>query len=85
VKSQFGWHIIKVEEKRTKPAPQFAEVQDQIGNYLAQHAQQTLLLSLREKAKIVQLDKPAEPSTGAAGGATATPAPAAPAPAAPPK
>jgi peptidyl-prolyl cis-trans isomerase C len=83
VKSQFGWHIIKVEEKRTKPAPQFAEVQDQIGNYLSQRAQQTLLLSLREKAKIVQLDKPAAPSTGAAGGAT--PSPAAPTPAAPPK
>jgi peptidyl-prolyl cis-trans isomerase C len=87
VKSQFGWHVIKVEEKRTKPIPPFAEVQDQIGNYLTQRAQQALLLSLREKAKIVQLDKPPAPA-GAAGGAT--PAPAQPdastkAPAAPPK
>jgi len=81
VKSQFGWHIIKVEEKRTKPVPQFTEVQDQIGNYLTQRAQQTLLLSLREKAKIVQLEKPpapAQPDSSAK-------APAAPAPAAPPQ
>jgi len=81
VKSQFGWHVIKVEEKRVKPIPPFDEVKDQIGNYLQQRAQQTLLLSLREKAKIVQLDKPATPAPGAAG--SATPAPAA--PAAPPK
>jgi peptidyl-prolyl cis-trans isomerase C len=76
VKSQFGWHIIKVEEKRTKPVPQFAEVQDQIGNYLAQRAQQALLLSLREKAKIVQLEKP--PAPAQADGSTKTPAPAQP-------
>ncbi|SDR60895.1 peptidyl-prolyl cis-trans isomerase C [Rhizobiales bacterium GAS113] len=84
VKSQFGWHVIKVEEKRTKPVPAFEEVKDRIGTYLVQKAQQEFLLSLREKAKIVQLDKPATPAPGAAGGAT--PAPAAPAtPATPPK
>jgi len=81
VKSQFGWHIIKVEEKRTKPVPQFTEVQDQIGNYLTQRAQQTLLLSLREKAKIVQLEKPPAPAQPDA----SAKAPAAPAPAAPPQ
>ncbi|MBV9975486.1 MAG: peptidylprolyl isomerase [Hyphomicrobiales bacterium] len=81
VKSQFGWHIIKVEEKRTKPVPEFAQVQDQIGNYLVQRAQQTLLLSLREKAKIVQLEKPTAPAQPDA----SAKAPAAPAPAAPPQ
>src|SRR5258705_2132051 len=30
VKSQFGWHIIKVEDKRTKPVPAFENVKDQI-------------------------------------------------------
>ena len=29
VKTQFGWHVIKVEDKRTKPAPAFDEVKDQ--------------------------------------------------------
>ena len=87
VKSQFGWHVIKVEGKRNKPLPPFDQVKDQVGNYIAQKAQQALLLSLRSKAKIVQLDKPATPSAPAAGGApaSAAPAPATPAPAAPPK
>ncbi|MBV9755379.1 MAG: peptidyl-prolyl cis-trans isomerase, partial [Hyphomicrobiales bacterium] len=84
VKSQFGWHIIKVEEKRTKPVPEFAQVQDQIGNYLVQRAQQTLLLSLREKAKIVQLEKPPAPAQPDAS-AKAPAAPADPAPTAPPQ
>ena len=32
VKTQFGWHIIKVEDKRTKPVPEFDKVKDQIEN-----------------------------------------------------
>ena len=63
VKSQFGWHVIKLEGKRTKPAPPFDEVKEQIGNYLVQKAQQAYLLSLREKAKIVELDKPSAPAS----------------------
>jgi peptidyl-prolyl cis-trans isomerase C len=61
VKSQFGWHIIKVEEKRTKPAPQFAEVQDQIGNYLTQRAQQDAVLQLHNAAKIELFDADGKP------------------------
>ena len=30
VKSQFGWHIIKVEEKRNRKAPDFDQVKGQI-------------------------------------------------------
>ena len=30
VKCQFGWHVIKVEEKRNKPAPSFEETKDQV-------------------------------------------------------
>jgi peptidyl-prolyl cis-trans isomerase C len=77
VKSQFGWHIIKVEEKRTKPVPPFDQVKEQIGNYLVQKAQQAYLLSLREKAKIVEVDKPAT-AQAPASGATPAPAPASP-------
>ena len=39
VKTQFGWHIIKVEDKRTKQAPEFDKVKDQIEAYLARKAQ----------------------------------------------
>lgn len=59
VKSQFGWHVIKVEEKRTKPVPTFEEMKEQIENYLSRKAQQDVILALREKAKVERLDQPA--------------------------
>jgi peptidyl-prolyl cis-trans isomerase C len=61
VKSQFGWHVIKVEEKRTKPVPAFEEMKEQIENYLSRKAQQDVILALREKAKVERLDQPAAP------------------------
>lgn len=60
VKSQFGWHVIKLEDKRAKPLPDFAAVKPQIDQYLERKAQQDLVLALREKAKVERLDKPAE-------------------------
>jgi peptidyl-prolyl cis-trans isomerase C len=56
VKSQFGWHVIKVEEKRTKPAPSFEETKDQVEAYLGRKAQQDLIMSLRKDAKVEKLD-----------------------------
>jgi peptidyl-prolyl cis-trans isomerase C len=58
VKSQFGWHVIKVEEKRTKPIPPFEEMKEQVEAYLTRKAQQDLVLALREKAKVERLDQP---------------------------
>ncbi len=62
VKSQFGWHVIKLEDKRTKPLPDFAAVKPQIDQYLERKAQQDLVLAMREKAKVERLDKPAAPA-----------------------
>jgi peptidyl-prolyl cis-trans isomerase C len=56
IKTQFGWHVIKVEEKRTKPVPSFEEMQDQVNTYLERKAQQDLILGLRKSAKIERLD-----------------------------
>jgi len=58
VKTQFGWHIIKVEEKREKPVPTFEEVKDQVDSYLAQKTQQDIILALRKDAKIQRFDEP---------------------------
>lgn len=69
VKSQFGWHIIKLEDKRSKPLPDFAAVKPQIDQYLERKAQQDIVLALREKAKVERLDKPAAPATPAPGAA----------------
>lgn len=60
VKTQFGWHVIKLEEKRAKALPTFDSVQKDIENYLVREGQQKVILSLREKGKIERLDTPAE-------------------------
>ena len=59
VKTQFGWHIIKVEDKRMKPTPTFEQVKGQIENYVAHRAQAALVEKLRASASIEHLDKPA--------------------------
>ncbi|WP_199086147.1 peptidylprolyl isomerase [Bosea sp. ASV33] len=65
VKSQFGWHVIKLEDKRSKPLPDFAAVKPQIDQYLERKAQQDLVIAMREKAKVERLDKPAAPAAPA--------------------
>ena len=60
VKTQFGWHVIKVEEKRTKAAPKFEDVKPQIENFVTRKAQAELVTKLRADAKIERLDKPAK-------------------------
>ena len=60
VKTQFGWHVIKVEDKRTKQAPKFEEVKPQIENFVVRKAQAELVTKLRADAKIERMDKPAK-------------------------
>jgi peptidyl-prolyl cis-trans isomerase C len=60
VKSQFGWHIIKVEEKRNRKPPEFDQVKGQIETYVARKAQADYVGKLREAAKIERMAKPAE-------------------------
>jgi peptidyl-prolyl cis-trans isomerase C len=52
VKSQFGWHVIKLEDKRNKPVPEFEQVKGQIENYVVRRAQTELVSKLRDAAKI---------------------------------
>ena len=59
VHTQFGWHIIKVEDKRTKPTPSFDQVKTQLQNYVMHRAQAEMVDSLRKSASIERLDKPA--------------------------
>ena len=60
VKSQFGWHIIKVEEKRKRKAPDFDQVKAQIETYVTRKAQAEYVGKLRDSAKIERMDKPEE-------------------------
>ena len=59
VKTQFGWHIIEVEDKRTRPTPTFEQVKPQIENYVAHRAQAEMVENLRKSATVERLDKPA--------------------------
>src|SRR3954468_22505649 len=60
VKSQFGWHVIKVEEKRTRKAPDFDQVKPQIETYVVRKAQADYVAKLRTAAKVERMDQPAE-------------------------
>jgi peptidyl-prolyl cis-trans isomerase C len=66
VQTQFGWHIIKVEERRNRPLPTFDQVKDTIISQLtAQKAQQTLK-DLHDAAKIDIVDPEIKKSMDAA-------------------
>ncbi|MCO5128872.1 MAG: peptidylprolyl isomerase, partial [Rhodobacteraceae bacterium] len=58
VKTAFGWHIIKVEDKRQRKPPKFDAVKDQIETFVTRKAQIELLNKLRQQAKIERDDKP---------------------------
>ena len=62
VHTQFGWHVIKLEDKRTKPTPTFDQVKAQLSNYVEHRAQADLVDNLRKNATIERLDKPAAPA-----------------------
>lgn len=62
VKSQFGWHVIKVEEKRNRKAPPIDQVKGQIETYVTRKAQADYVAKLREAAKVERTAKPAEPA-----------------------
>jgi len=69
VKSQFGWHVIKVEDKRMRQPPEFEKVRDQLENFVVRRQQSAVITKLRAEGKIERIGAPT---------------PAAPAPAAPP-
>ena len=52
VQSQFGYHVIKLEEVRDAQLPSFEEVKGQIAESLQQRKLQTFQQDLRKKAKV---------------------------------
>jgi peptidyl-prolyl cis-trans isomerase C len=60
VRTQFGWHVLKVEDKRIRQPPQYEQVKDQLRNIVMRKAQAELIGKLRAEAKIERTDKPAE-------------------------
>ena len=52
VKSQFGWHIIRVDDVRQAQLPKLEDIKDQISQQMQQQKMATFQSSLREKAKV---------------------------------
>ncbi len=65
VKTQFGWHVIKVTDKREKPKPSFDDVKPQVEQFVARKAQADFVTKLRADAKIVKNYKVEEPKADA--------------------
>ena len=61
VKTQFGWHVIKVEDRRSRKVPELAEIEGAIKNKLGQEALQELINGLRQKAQIERFDLEGKP------------------------
>lgn len=55
VESAFGFHVVRVDEIRNRPAPAFEEIGPQIRQALEARAQRDLVAGLRESAEIEKL------------------------------
>ncbi len=56
VKTQFGWHVIRLEDKRERKPPAFDEVKERINAALVQQKAQQVMQDLRGKAKVEIVD-----------------------------
>lgn len=52
VKTQFGWHVIKVEDKRKQAPPAFEQVQNQVRSLIIRDRYVETLASLRKGAEV---------------------------------
>lgn len=76
VKTQFGFHVIKVDDKRSQPAPTVDEVRDQIVQMIQREKYQGEVAKMRDSAKIERLLPPPTAADAPAAAAPATDAPA---------
>jgi peptidyl-prolyl cis-trans isomerase C len=78
VKTQFGYHVIKVEDRRKAPPPSFEELSGQIHQDLARETVTAMLNKLRADAKVEKFNPdgstPAPPAPATPGTAPAKPA-----------
>ena len=52
VKTQFGWHVIKLEDRRSKPTPPLDDVRDQIYQILISEARREIYDEMRKGADV---------------------------------
>ncbi|SCM78513.1 PpiC-type peptidyl-prolyl cis-trans isomerase [uncultured Pleomorphomonas sp.] len=71
IKTQFGYHIVKVEERRAQPVPTLDQVREQVIQMVERDKYQETLAKMRGEAKIEILTPPAAPADPAAAPAPA--------------
>jgi len=65
VQSPFGFHVVKVEERRQRPAPAFDTISDQIRQSLQAAEEKRIVDTLRANAKVEKLVPDVAPPAGA--------------------
>ena len=58
VQTQFGWHVIRVEDRRNRPVPPLDQVRDQIFQLLISEAQRDIYDEMRAKAAVDYVNIP---------------------------
>jgi len=71
VKTQLGWHVIKLEDVRTRKVPEFKDLKDNIQNGLAQKLVMEKIKELAKAADIKMFDAEGKPIPAVAGNAPA--------------
>jgi len=56
VKTQFGWHVIKVEDRRTAPPPAFEDMRAQLGGQMTGDIVREIFAELRKGAKVTRFN-----------------------------
>ena len=83
VRSPFGWHIIKVEERRRASARPFDDVKQEIRDAMLQEEVTAVVQRIRAAARVERLDQPPAPPAGSLLNQAAPPPAAQPSPVAP--
>ena len=73
VQTQFGFHVIKVEDKRTKQPPAFEQVTPQVREILMRERYVAMVKNFRTELKVDYLDPAVKKAMAEADAAGATP------------
>ena len=58
VETQFGWHVILVEERRTQPPPPFEDVEAELQSEVSRETVRDMVAEMREGAEIEIIENP---------------------------
>ncbi|MBM3598768.1 MAG: peptidylprolyl isomerase [Alphaproteobacteria bacterium] len=61
VKTNFGWHVIKVEERRTQAPPTFEDTKDDLSQEMSREVITGVIAGLRDKAKVERFNMDGTP------------------------